>query len=152
MEPKYYCIMAKRIALENVNELLLNNKINEYIVKNGLMSTEDKCRLVKMTLRYSVPHFPTNIPFIAAVKNCNDGMIVVFNIHRSKMAVLPGNSVSSETKVGKRFTIARTMYEEFDKINGFRRYKPHSQRHARTAKFRLELEVENSTSLTAREV
>ena len=46
----------KVAALENVNLYTLTAKVNEFIAKNNLEPTEDKVRLVKMTLRHHVHH------------------------------------------------------------------------------------------------
>lgn len=76
-----------------------------------------------MTLRHPVHHFPTNIPFIAAVRKCGEKQ-VVFAIKRAKIALIDDAFVSSETKVGKEFTIDGVQYFQFDTINGYPRYKP----------------------------
>ena len=113
----------KVAALENVNLLTLTSKINEYIAKNDLTPTEDKVRLVQMTLRHHVHHFPKDIPFIAAVRKCGESQ-VVFAIKRTKYAVIEDIDISSETNVGKEFTISGVRYVQSDTINGYPRYKP----------------------------
>lgn len=113
----------KVAALENVNLLTLNSKINEYIAKNNLTPTEDKVRLVKMTLRHHVHHFPKDIPFIAAVRKCGEHQ-VVFAIKRTKFALIDDIDISSETNVGKEFEISGVRYVQSDTINGYPRYKP----------------------------
>ncbi len=110
-------------ALENVNLLTLNEKVNEYIVRNNLTPTEDKVRLVKMTLRHHVHHFPENIPFIAAVRKCGEQQ-VVFSIKRTKYALIDDIDISSETNVGKEFEVNGIKYVQKDTINGYPRYKP----------------------------
>lgn len=116
--------MKKNVAaLENVNLLTLTSKVNAYIAKNNLEATEDGIRLVKMTLRHSVHHFPKNIPFIAAVKKCGEKQ-VVFALKRTKYALIDDIDISSETNVGKEFTIDGVRYVQFDTINGYPRYKP----------------------------
>ncbi|MBQ8870830.1 MAG: hypothetical protein IJ019_05590 [Alphaproteobacteria bacterium] len=110
-------------ALENVNLLTLTAKVNEYITKNDLEPTEDKVRLVKMTLRHHVHHFPKDIPFIAAVRKCGESQ-VVFSIKRTKYAVIEDIDISSETNVSKEFTISGVRYVQSDTINGYPRYKP----------------------------
>lgn len=116
--------MKKNVAaLENVNLLTLNEKVNEYIVRNNLTPTEDKVRLVKMTLRHHVHHFPENIPFIAATRKCGEQQ-VVFSIKRTKYALIDDIDISSETNVGKEFEISGVRYVQVDTINGFPRYKP----------------------------
>ena len=110
-------------ALENVNLLTLTAKVNEYIAKNNLTPTEEKVRLVKMTLRHHVHHFPENIPFIAAVRKCGESQ-VVFLIKRTKYAVIEDIAISSETNVGKEFEISGVRYVLEDTINGYPRYKP----------------------------
>lgn len=110
-------------ALENVNLLTLTAKVNEYIAKNNLEPTESNVRLVKMTLRHHVHHFPENIPFIAAVRRCGEQQ-VVFSIKRTKYALIDDIDVSSETNVGKEFEISGVRYVQVDTINGFPRYKP----------------------------
>ncbi|MBE6450679.1 MAG: hypothetical protein E7016_01800 [Alphaproteobacteria bacterium] len=113
----------KVAALENVNLLTLTSKVNEYIAKNDLTPTEDKVRLVQMTLRHHVHHFPKDIPFIAAVRKCGESQ-VVFSIKRTKYAVIEDIDISSETNVGKEFTISGVRYVQSDTINGYPRYKP----------------------------
>lgn len=110
-------------ALENVNLLTLTAKVNKYIAKNNLEPTESNVRLVKMTLRHHVHHFPENIPFIAAVRRCGEQQ-VVFSIKRTKYALIDDIDVSSETNVGKEFEISGVRYVQVDTINGFPRYKP----------------------------
>lgn len=112
------------VSLENVNLFLVNNKIDEFMAQNKLEPTEAKCRLVQLVFRHKVHHFPVNIPFIAAVKKCNDGKQVVFKIKRSKIATVDDIAISSETKVGGTFRIGEVTYEAVDLLNGFRRYKP----------------------------
>ena len=117
--------MAKKIAaMENVNGVVLNNKINEFIKENGLEAKENHCRLVKMVLRHHVHSFPQNIPFIAAVTACADGQNVVFFLKRKKLAVISGNSIASETKVGNDFEIGGVKYVLKDTLNGIPRYEP----------------------------
>lgn len=116
--------MKKSVSLENVNMLLLNQKINEYISQNGLNSAEPHCRLVQLVLRHKVHHFPINIPFIAAVKKCDDEKQVVFNVKRAKCACIQDISIASETKVEDSFVIDNIMYEKIDVLNGQPRYQP----------------------------
>ena len=113
----------KVAALENVNLYTLTAKVNEFIAKNNLEPTEDKVRLVKMTLRHHVHHFPQDIPFIAAVRKCGEQQ-VVFAIKRTKYALIDDIDVSSETNVGKEFEISGVRYVLEDTINGYPRYKP----------------------------
>ncbi len=114
----------KTISLENLNLLLINDKLNGFVDKQGTTAVESKCRLVNMVLRHKIHHFPIDIPFVAAVKNCENGKVAVFNIKRKKMAIIPGNSVAAETSVGKTFKIRGVTYTLADTINGFERYKP----------------------------
>ena len=111
------------LALENVNMLIINTKVDEYIKRNELLPTEEKIRLVKMTLRHHVHHFPTGIPFIAAVRKCGEKQ-VVFSIKRTKFAVIDDIDISSETNVGKEFEISGVRYVQADTINGYPRFKP----------------------------
>lgn len=112
------------VSLENVNLFLVNNKIDEFLAQNNLQATEARCRLVQVVLRHKVHHFPVNIPFIAAVKKCDNGQQVVYKIKRSKIAAIDDIAISSETKVGQSFQIDRVTYEAVDTISGFARYKP----------------------------
>lgn len=113
----------KVVAMENVNLLTLTDKVNKYAAKNNLVTTENGVRLVQMTLRHHVHHFPTNIPFIAAVKKCGEKQVVFF-VKRTKFAVIDDIDISSETNVGKTFEIDGVRYELKDTINGYPRYKP----------------------------
>ena len=113
----------KVVALENVNLLTLTDKVNRYVAKNNLVSSEHKVRLVQMTLRHPIHHFPVNIPFVAAVKKCGEKQ-VVFMIKRTKFAVINDIDISSETNIGKSFEIDGVRYELKDTINGYPRYKP----------------------------
>ena len=123
--------IKKTAALENVNVFVLNEKLNAYIQEHGLEPIEGKCRLVKMTLRHKVHHFPVNVPIIAAVRNCKDGKQVVFNIKRKKMTVIENMAISSKVNVDKDFTIDNVQYVVADTINGFVRYKPQMKRNRR---------------------
>ena len=114
----------KHVALENVNMLVLNEKLNDFIRRQGVKATEDKCRLVQVVLRHKIHHFPIDIPFIAAVKNCGEGQVAVFNIKRTKLALIPGHSIAAETNVGKGFEISGVRYTLDDTVNGFERFKP----------------------------
>ena len=116
--------MSKVISLENINMMLLSQKVDNAIEANALLPHETKARLVQMTLRHEVHHFPKDIPFIAAVRHCEDGKSVIFNIKCSKLAVINQDSISSETNVGKRFKIGNVDYVMKDTINGFPRYEP----------------------------
>ena len=114
----------KVAAKENVNLLVLNEKLNEFIQENEEKATEAKARLVKMTLRSDVLHFPTNIPFIGATIRCANDKQAVFFIKRKKMAIVEVGAISSETNVGDSFEIDNVRYVIEDKLNGFPRYKP----------------------------
>lgn len=118
--------MAKKsAALENVNLFIVNQKINDFMSDNNLQSLETNCRLAKIVLRQKVRNFPTNIPFIAIVKKCEDGKQVVFNVKAAKMDQIDDAAIASETKVNeKAFVIDGIPYEIIDKINGFARYQP----------------------------
>lgn len=124
-----YCVFMKKkmkknvAALENVNLLVLTSKVNAYISQNNLEASENNVRLVKMTLRHPVRHFPTSIPFIAAVRKCGERQ-VVFAIKNTKFALIDDIDVSSETNVGKEFAIDGVQYVQIDTINGYPRYKP----------------------------
>lgn len=117
--------MGKKVAsLENVNVVVLNNKINDFVKENNLEVKENHCRLVRMVLRHHVHSFPQNIPFIAAVTACADGQNVVFCIKRKKIALISGNSIASETKVGDNFEMGGVKYVLKDTLNGVPRYEP----------------------------
>ena len=113
----------KHVALENVNMLVLNEKLNDFIRRQGVKATEDKCRLVQVVLRHKIHHFPIDIPFIAAVKNCGEGQVAVFNIKRTKLALIPGHSIAAETNVGKAFEISGVRYTLDDTVNRNERFK-----------------------------
>jgi len=121
----------KVIAYEKINMMLVDNKINEYIKKFGHTADEDKCRLVKLTLRHDVLHCPVNIPFIVAIKRCKDEKNVVYNIARSKMAVINLDDISSATPVIGDFSIRGIRYEAFDQICGYTRFRPRFKRNDR---------------------
>lgn len=111
------------VSKENVNVMLLNEKLEAFIKENKLTAVEPKCRLVKMVLRGDVHHFPKDIPFIASVIKCNDGYAAFF-IKRKKLAFIEDGAVASETKVGDSFEIDNVRYVVEDTINGFPRFKP----------------------------
>lgn len=112
---------SKLVARENINLFLVNGKMNTFMEESGIEKKEEKCRMVKMTLRHHVHHFPVNIPFIAVVKACNDDQNIVFSVKRKKMAVIPSIAISSETNVDS-FEIDGIIYEQQDTMNGFPRY------------------------------
>ena len=116
--------MKKAVSLENINLMILSEKVDNAIKANELNAHETKTRLVQMTLRHDVHHFPTNIPFIAAVRHCEDGKSVVFNVKRSKIAIIDQDSISSETAIKDRFKIGTINYILKDTINGYPRYAP----------------------------
>lgn len=116
--------MNKTLSLEALNTHVLNDKINEILAEQGLSSVEEKCRLVRMTLRHDVHHFPVNIPFIAAIRHCTDGKNVVINLQRGKTAIIDHDAISSETNVRESFKIGKINYVLKDTINGFPRYEP----------------------------
>ncbi len=124
----------KVIAYEKINMMLVDNKINEYIKKFGLTADEERCRLVKLTLRHEVLHFPVNIPIIAAIKRCTNEENVVFNIARSKTTVIKLDDISSATPVTDKFSIRGIRYEAYDQISGYTRYKPCFKRSNRSEK------------------
>ena len=125
---------SNKVSLENVNMLVVNNRLDEFINKKGTSATEGKCRLVQLVLRHKIHHFPTDIPFVAVVKNCADGQVAVFNIKRTKLALIPGDAVAAETNVGKAFEISGVRYTLTDTINGFERYKPRNKQPERYRK------------------
>ena len=125
---------SNKVSLENVNMLVVNNRLDEFINKNGTSATEGKCRLVQLVLRHKVHHFPTDIPFVAVVKNCTNGQVAVFNIKRTKLALIPGDAVAAETNVGNTFEISGVRYTLADTINGFERYKPRNKQPERYRK------------------
>ena len=67
-------------SLENLNTMLLSEKLNEFIAGEGAKALAKNCRLVRMSLCEKVHHFPINIPFIAAVVECEGGKQAVFFI------------------------------------------------------------------------
>ena len=111
-------------SLENVNALVLNDKLNEFIKETGTKAVSKNCRLVRMSLAEKVHHFPLNIPFIAAVSDCEGGKQAVFFIKRKKFALIEGGIVSSSKNVGESFEIDNVKYVLDDTINDMPRYKP----------------------------
>lgn len=116
--------MKKIKSLESVNGYILNEKIEKFITENKIQANEQKCRFVKITLRHPVHHFPTGIPFIAAVRNCADEKNVVIGIKRNKIALIDQDAISSQTNVGDTFEINNISYKLKDTLNGFPRYEP----------------------------
>ncbi len=112
------------IANENLNLLVLNNKLKQFIADNNEEAAEGKARLVKMTLRGDVHHFPTNIPFIGATIRCEGDKQAVFFIKRKKLAFVESGAIASETNVGDTFEVDNIQYVLKDTINGFPRYEP----------------------------
>ena len=111
------------LSLENVNMVCLTSKVNEFVTKNDLTPTENRVRLVQLTLRHPVHHLPVNIPFIAAIQKCGEKQ-VVYSLKRSKFAIVDDIDVSSETRVSTEFTIDGVRYVQKDTINGLARYEP----------------------------
>ena len=116
--------MIKASSLENVNTVVLTEKLNEFIASEGVKPLSDKCRLVRMTLSEKVHHFPVNIPFIAAVIECEEGKQAVFFVKRKKFAVIEGATVSASKSVGDSFEIDNIKYVLEGTLNGMPRYKP----------------------------
>ena len=112
------------IANENLNLLVLNNKLKQFIADNNEEAAEGKARLVKMTLRGDVHHFPTNSPFIGATIRCEGDKQAVFFIKRKKLAFVESGAIASETNVGDTFEVDNIQYVLKDTINGFPRYEP----------------------------
>jgi len=115
--------MVKTASLENVNTIVLNEKLAEFINENSAKAVSN-CRLVRMTLKEKVHHFPVNIPFIAAVRDCEGGKQAVFFIKRKKYALVEGGAVSSSKNVGDSFELDNVKYVVDDTMNGMPRYKP----------------------------
>ena len=111
-------------SLENLNTLVLSEKLNEFIAGEGAKALAKNCRLVRMSLCEKVHHFPINIPFIAAAVECEGGKQAVFFIKRKKYAMIDGSAVSSSKNVGESFEIDNVKYVLEDTINGMPRYKP----------------------------
>ena len=111
-------------SLENLNTMLLSEKLNEFIAGEGAKALAKNCRLVRMSLCEKVHHFPVNIPFIAAAVECEGGKQAVFFIKRKKYAMIDGSAVSSSKNVGESFEIDNVKYVLEDTINGMPRYKP----------------------------
>ena len=116
--------MVKATSLENVNTMVLTEKLNEFIAENGVKALSKNCRLVRMSLSEKVHHFPVDIPFIAAVTECEGGKQAVFFIKRKKFALIEGAVVSSSKNVGESFEIDNVKYVLEDKLNDMPRYKP----------------------------
>jgi len=111
-------------SLENLNTLVLSEKLNEFIAGEGAKALAKNCRLVRMSLCEKVHHFPINIPFIAAAVECEGGKQAVFFIKRKKYAMIDGSAVSSSKNVGESFEIDNVKYVLEGTINGMPRYKP----------------------------
>ena len=111
-------------SLENLNTLVLSEKLNEFIAGEGAEALAKNCRLVRMSLCEKVHHFPINIPFIAAAVECEGGKQAVFFIKRKKYAMIDGSAVSSSKNVGESFEIDNVKYVLEGTINGMPRYKP----------------------------
>jgi len=127
-------------SLENVNAVVLTEKLNEFIAQSGVKPLSDKCRIVKMTLSDKIHHFPVNIPFIAAVIECEEGKQAVFFIKRKKLALVEGASVSSSKNVGNSFEIDDIKYVLEDKLNDLPRYRPVFPKTDKTARKPVEVE------------
>lgn len=111
-------------SLENVNTIILTEKLNEFIAQSGVKAVSDKCRIVKMSLCEKIHHFPVDTPFIAAAMDCENGQQAVFYIKRKKFAMVEGSAVSSSKNVGNSFEIDDIKYVLEDKVNDMPRYKP----------------------------
>ena len=118
---------------ENLNTLVLTEKLNEFIAASNTKALAKNCHLVRMSLSEKVHHFPINIPFIAATIECEGGKQAVFFIKRKKYALIEGSAVSSSKNVGESFEIDNVRYVLEDTINEMPRYKPVFQK-ARTRK------------------
>ena len=111
-------------SLENVNTIVLTEKLSEFIKESNVKAVSDKCRIVKMSLSEKVHHFPVDIPFIAAVMDCEEGKQALFFIKRKKFALVEGGIVSSSKNVGNSFEIDGIKYVLEDTVNDMPRYKP----------------------------
>ena len=111
-------------SLENVNTIVLTEKLSEFIKESNIKAVSDKCRIVKMSLSEKVHHFPVDIPFIAAVMDCEEGKQALFFIKRKKFALVEGGVVSSSKNVGNSFEIDGIKYVLEDTVNDMPRYKP----------------------------
>ncbi len=114
----------KIVAPEFVNLMVLDQKLKSFISESDEEATEAKARLVKMTLRGDVHHFPTNIPFVGATIRCANDKQAVFFIKRKKIAFVESGDIASETNIGNEFEIDNVRYVLQDKLNDFPRYKP----------------------------
>lgn len=117
-------MVVKASSLENVNAVVLTEKLNEFIAGENVKPLSDKCRIVRMTLSEKVHHFPVNIPFIAAAVECEEGKQAVFFIKRKKYAIIEGAAVSASKNVGDSFEIDNIKYVLEGTLNGMPRYKP----------------------------
>ena len=132
--------MVKATSLENVNTVVLTEKLNEFIAQSGVKAVSDKCRIVRMTLSEKIHHFPVNIPFIAAAIECEEGKQAVFFIKRKKFAMIEGAAVSASKNVGDTFEIDSIKYVLEDTINGMPRYKPVFPKACRATRKPVEVE------------
>ncbi|MBR1915682.1 MAG: hypothetical protein IJ830_04520 [Alphaproteobacteria bacterium] len=127
-------------SLENVNTLILTEKLSEFIKQSGVNAVSDKCRIVKMSLCEKVHHFPLDTPFIAAVMDCEDGKQAVFYIKRKKFALVEGSAVSSSKSVGSNFEIDGIKYVLEDTLNEMPRYRPVFPKNDKTARKPVDVE------------
>ena len=81
-------------SLENVNTIVLTEKLSEFIKESGVKAVSDKCRIVKMSLSEKVHHFPVDIPFIAAELDREDGQQALCFTTRPKFAIVEGGMAS----------------------------------------------------------
>lgn len=121
-------MLMKIIALENLNSLVVNNRVNAAAVKIGLQSNEENVRLVKVMLRESKKaKVPTGVPLYAFVKNFKfngNNVIAVYDIASGKLQFVNDTFIASETDVKGRFTIGPVTYGLLDTVNGAKRYHP----------------------------
>jgi hypothetical protein len=120
--------MNKSISLENLNLLILNDKIDAYINANSLQPIEANAHLMNVVLRHKVHHFPVGIPFIAAVKKCANGKEVVFSLNRSKISAIADVDILNQTNVGGTFKVGGVTYTQKDTLNGYPRYQPKTKK------------------------
>lgn len=126
--------------------LVLDQKLNQYISANGLVATEDKCRMMQIVLRHKVHKFPVGIPVVAAVKSLEDGKLAVFNLKRTTLATIDGDAVASETNIGKEFEIDGIRYVQTDTVDGMARYKPFFNKKQKNRGFEVSAEEREKLS------
>lgn len=129
--------MKRTIARANVNPLALSIKINEYAQTMKLNTEQSGLCMADIILSEHIHSFPQNIPFPAAIKSCGNGQSIIFNIKRSKIAVVedtiicgkkvvasfPSDFDFSKSKAPKEIVLGGVTYSTKDTLNDIPRYR-----------------------------